>query len=198
MATHPTALDRARLGMTLAQVLDHALPACAEMEYRLVGTAAALMHGVDLPVRDLDFLVRERRAVDGFARALAPFECAVAPGWLPDAHQYFARFVVGGVEVEFSTVEGEAEGDLSETVGRGPWEHSCRLPCGRHEIAVVALELRLLTELRRGRVDRYQPILQHLRVHGGDLALVRRGLDHGGLSPDARDQVLRQLAQTPR
>ena len=40
-----TLLDQARLRETLTMVLDHAMPACARVGYRLVGTGAALLHG---------------------------------------------------------------------------------------------------------------------------------------------------------
>jgi hypothetical protein len=58
---------------TLTLVLDHVLPAgsppagrlpsCAGIDYRLVGTGAAMLHGVDLPVGDLDLLFLERAGV---------------------------------------------------------------------------------------------------------------------------------------
>jgi hypothetical protein len=56
-------LDRARLVETQILVLDHALPSCADLAYRLVGTGAAMLHGVDLPVGDLDLLFLERAGV---------------------------------------------------------------------------------------------------------------------------------------
>jgi hypothetical protein len=56
-------------------VLDHAMPACAQIEYRLVGTGAALLHGVQLPAGDIDILVKEREDVDAFGSALSSFKC---------------------------------------------------------------------------------------------------------------------------
>ena len=193
METPRRPLDRACLEETLALVLDQAMPACAGIDYRLVGTAAALLQGVELPAADVDILVRERAAVDAFSGALAPFACLVAPAWLPDTCQYYASYLVNGVEVEFSTVEVETAADTVETFGRGPWEHFVRIPCGRYEVPAVALELRLLTELYRERPDRSGPILRHLQAHGCDLALVERGLGAIGLPQAAREEVLRDL-----
>ena len=53
-------LDQARLRETLTMVLDHTMPTCAQIEYRLVGTGAALLHAVQLPAGDIDILVKER------------------------------------------------------------------------------------------------------------------------------------------
>jgi hypothetical protein len=57
----------------------------------------------------------------------------------------------------------------------------------------VNLELRLITELYRDRPDRYTPLIAHLREHGCDLDLVRRGLSGERLSPELVANVLRQL-----
>jgi hypothetical protein len=42
-------LDRSRLNEALITMLDHALPTCAHIEYRLVGTGAALAIHRNLP-----------------------------------------------------------------------------------------------------------------------------------------------------
>jgi hypothetical protein len=46
--------------------------------------------------------------------------CLDPPAWLPDARQYFARFVVEEVKVEISTVESLTDTDTFECFGRGP------------------------------------------------------------------------------
>jgi len=71
------------------------------------------------------------------------------------------------------------------------------LPCRAHRVPVVALELRLVTELVRQRPDRYTPIIAALRARGCDLAFVRRALDVAGLSPDVRAEVLAQIEGPP-
>lgn len=97
---HPTpSLVEARLRETLITVLDHALPSCAQIDYRLVGTGAALLHGVQLPAADVDLLVKERHGVDVFGSALSAFRCLEPPTWLPAAHQYCGNYEVNGVEV---------------------------------------------------------------------------------------------------
>jgi len=198
---HPTpTLDRPRLVETLTLVLDHGppsggLPACAGIAYRLVGTGAAMLHGVNLPVGDLDLLLLDRAGVDAFCAALAPFECLEPAAWLPQARQYYANYAVNGIEVGLSTVEVETESDTIETFGPGPWElHYSLLPCGPYRVPTVDLELRLITELYRDRPDRYTPLIAYLREHGCDLDLVRRGLSGGRLSQDRIESVLRQLA----
>ena len=194
-----SSLNRSRLQDTLIVVLDHVLPLygrTAVRPYRLVGTGAALLHGVELPAGDVDLLVRERTDVDAFDAALAAFECLEPPAWLPEARQYYANYWVNGVEVGVSTVEVESDLDVIETYGPGPWErHTVLLPCGPYRVPTVKLELRLITELYRDRPERYGPLIRHLRAHGCDLDLVRRGLAHIRLSPAMQENVLDQLTQ---
>ncbi|SEG76859.1 hypothetical protein SAMN05444920_104424 [Nonomuraea solani] len=64
----------------------------ADFEYRVVGTSAALLQGVHLPVGDIDLLVTRREDVDTFAAALSPFPCLYAASWLPEASQYFTNY----------------------------------------------------------------------------------------------------------
>jgi hypothetical protein len=167
-------------------VLDHAMPACAQIEYRLVGTGAALLHGVQLPAGDIDILVKEREDVDAFGSALSSFKCLFPPTWLPEARQYYANYEVNGVEVE-------TDSDVLETIGRGPWEHFSLIPCGPYAVPTVALELRLITELARQRPDRYTPIIQFMQVNGCDIELIRRGMEIARLPQASREDVLNQL-----
>jgi hypothetical protein len=191
---HPSPwLDQARLRRTLVAVLDCSMPACAGVEYRLVGTGAALLHGVELPAGDVDILVKERAGVDAFAAALASFRCVSTPAWLPHSRQYYGNYEVHGVEVGFSTVEVEADADTIETFGPGPWQHYALIPCGPHAVPTVALELRLITELYRDRADRYQPLIQYLQRHGCDSELVQRGMARVGLPQPLQESVLVQL-----
>jgi hypothetical protein len=179
-------------------VLDHAMPAYADIQYRLVGTGAALLHGVELPAGDVDVVVKNREDVDVFGAALSPFGCLSPPTWLQVTRQYYANYEVNGVEVGFSTVEIESEADTIETFGRGPWEHFVLIPCGPYAVPTVALELRLATELLRDRPDRYRPIIRHMRANGCDSDLLRRALgcdrpDAPALPQAVQEDVLRQL-----
>jgi len=189
----PNWLTLDRLQAVLCIVLDHAGPALARHPYRLVGTAAALLQGVALPARDIDILVRERPAVDAIGAALAAFRCLDPPAYLPAARQYYGNYEVDGVEVGISTVEWETDSDGIECLGRGPWEHYHLVPCGPYTVPAVALELRLVSELCRGRPDRYGPLLAHLRAHGGDAALVCRGLAARGFDSQRQQEIVRQL-----
>ncbi len=197
MSHPPATLSRTRLVEALVATLDRAMPTCSRFAYRLVGTGAALLHGVDLPAADIDILVRERKAVDAFGAALSEFKCIDEPAWLPDAKQYYGNWEVTGVEVGFSTVELESDLDTIETFGRGPWEHFVHLPCGSHEVPTVSLELRLITEVCRGRAERYGPLIEHLRAKGCDLGLVHRGLVTRGQPEEVREQVMRRLRRFP-
>lgn len=186
-------LDRKRLERTLVAVLDLALPACSRFDWRLVGTAAALLHGMPLPTADVDILVRERAAVDAFSAALSSLPCPAAPAWLEHSRQYYCAYDVGAVSVEFSTVGVQSELDYVETFGSGPWERFVPLPCGPYSVPTVALELRLITELRRQRSDRYRPILEFMAVHGCDLPFIRSAIAAAGVPPPLQEEVLSGL-----
>lgn len=195
---HPVAsLDGARFQEALTAFLDHAMPACEQIEYRLVGTGASLLHGVSLPAADIDILVRERSSVDAFGASLSSFRCLEAPAWLECSRQYYGNYEVNGVEVGISTVEVISDTDTRETFGRGPWERFSEIPCGRHVVPTVALELRLITELVRNRPDRYRPLIRHLQRHGCDLEFLRRGFVEADLTQEMRDEVLGELEEHP-
>lgn len=191
-------LDEPLLRQTLITLLDIGQPAIDGVEYRLVGTSAALLRGVQLTAGDIDLLFREREAVtrlhDELSKSPAT-ECLKGPVWMPDAKQYFARYLVDGVMVELSTVEVEVDGenDTLECFGRGPWQHFDRIPCGPYWVPTVSLELRLLTELHRGRPEKYHPIVDHLHMHGCDLELVLRGLAMHKISQQLHSEVLARL-----
>lgn len=156
----------------LKAVLRTAFTYLGGVRHRLVGTAAACLQGVDLPVGDIDLLVQHRRDVDAIAHALAGFPCIAEPRWLPASHQYFAAHLIDGVEFSVSTVETPCLDDGWECQGPGPWQHYVTVD----GIDCVRLELRLTTELLRGRSDRYKPLLAHLKTHGADLELLHRSV----------------------
>ncbi|MBN6057273.1 hypothetical protein JYK22_35445, partial [Nonomuraea sp. RK-328] len=158
----------------------------ADPTYRVGGTGAALLQGVQLPVGDVDLLVARREDVDTFAEALSSFPCLYAASWLPETSQYFARYEVNGAHLEISTVEQETDSDAMECIGRGPWQHYVLIPCGSHSVPVVRLELRLATELLRDRPDRYEPLLDHMAAQGFDPDLLDRAMTARGLSPERR------------
>jgi hypothetical protein len=191
-------LGQTRLRETLTTVLHCAMPTCAQIEYRLVGTGAALLHGVSLPAADVDILVKERHAVDSIGSALSPFNCLEAPAWLPETQQYYGNYDVDGVEVGISTVEVESDVDTVETFGRGPWEHFTLITCGPYAVPTVALELRLITELFRQRPDRYEPLVQFLQDHGCDLDFIQRGMVAAGLPRPMHDDIVHRLKDAPR
>ena len=183
-------LTRAEVARTLVRVLEAWQPA---FPYRLVGTAAALLQGVELPARDIDILCRERAAVDQFAAALAHCPALQEPVWLAGDHQYFCNYEVEGVEVGASTVEIDTGHDTTETFGTGPWRHFVEVPLGAHRVPAVRLELRLATELLRR--HRAEPLIAFLGAHGGDTPLAARALENAGVARRTRTRVLARLAQ---
>ena len=190
------ALDEATVRQTLAKVLDRVLPAAPDTEYRFVGTASAVLRGICMPAGDLDILLKVRRGVDVFSGAVSDLPwttCHMPPVWLPDSRQYFSRYLVNGVVVEFSTVETQTDSDAMECFGRGPWEHFDLVACGSHQVPTVALELRLISEVSRQRPERYQSILAYLRGRGCDVELVRRGMARRRISDDLQQEILVQL-----
>lgn len=182
---------RAQIEMALASVLAHV----PDAEVRLVGTASSMLRGIDLPANDVDVLFRQRADVDAWFEALTGIvDVDTAPVWLADAYQYFARVRVDGIVVELSTVEIEVDDDTVECLGEGPWRHCDVLACDGWPIAAVATELRLITEVSRGRTDRYRPIIRHLQVAGCDRALLRRGLDNAGVASEQAESLLSELS----
>jgi hypothetical protein len=182
--------DRAELLQTLSLVLRRVGPG---LTYRLVGTGAALAQGVRLPAGDIDILLARRSDVDRCAAALAEFPCLTAPVWLADPGQYYVRFAVEGIDVGFSTVELPTHTDTVECMGSGPWRHYVDVAVEEHLIPAVCLELRLVSELVRDRTDRYQPLIAHLRQHGGDPDLLRRSMRDRGVGPAIQRRTLDQL-----
>ena len=170
----------------------------AAPDYRVGGTSAALLQGVQLPVGDVDLLMARREDVDTVAAALSSFPCLYATSWLPQSSQYFARYEVNQVHLEISTVEQETDSDGMECIGRGPWEHYVLVTCGSHRVPVVRLELRLATELLRDRPDRYDPLLDHLAAQGFDPDLLDRAMTARGLSAEQRHLVNNRLGTATR
>ncbi|MEU4782428.1 hypothetical protein [Micromonospora sp. NPDC023633] len=182
--------DQAELRKILSTVLDQIDPDATGLDYRLVGTSAALLQGVELPAGDIDILVARRTDVDSIAAALSRFPCLHPPVWLPDARQYFAHHQVEQIDVGASTVERPADTDALECTGTGPWQHYVQVQCGKYVVPAVRLELRLGSELYRDRPDRYMPLIDHMRVHGADLHLVRKVVAERGVQPAMQARVL--------
>lgn len=184
-------LSRVEFERSLASILTRV----PEAELRLVGTASSVLRGIELPANDLDVLFRDRGVVDSWFSVLSDhLDVDTAPAWIADAQQYFARLHDGDVMIELSTVEIESDLDTFECFGEGPWRYFDLVPCGDRMVPAVATELRLITEISRGRHDRSGPIIDYLRVVGCDIALIRRGLAHAGVTPAAAAQIIDELS----
>jgi hypothetical protein len=165
---------------------------CSDAAFRVVGTASSLLRGIETTANDIDLLFRERLGVDDWFTALTrEGDVLDAPRWLADSSQYFARVGFAGTIVELSTVEIDDDGDTNECFGHGPWEHFDVVVVGSAALPVVATELRLITEIVRGRRDRIDPLVARLRRGPCDRALVERGLTRAAI---ARDDVARMLS----
>ncbi|MDQ7792918.1 MAG: hypothetical protein RDU89_00700 [bacterium] len=87
--------------------------------------------------------------------------------------------------------------DTIETFGRGSSERFVLLPYGPDSVPTVGLELRLITELYRGRVDRYRPLLTLLPARDCDLAFMVRAMQAAGLPDTMQGEVLEELGAPP-
>jgi hypothetical protein len=188
-------VDRVGVERALRQVL----PLVPKAETRLVGTASSVLRGIDLRAADIDILFRTRAGVDAWFEVLSADRAVeTAPSWMADARQYFARVYVDEVAVELSTVEIDTDSDTAECIGTGPWRHFDLLSWGDGILPAVASELRLITEVGRGREDRYRPIQEFLRTGDCDLALITRGLAQLGISQSCIDQMVERLSPKGR
>lgn len=184
-------LDRVGVERALVSILTRVPSA----EFRLVGTASCVLRGIEMPAADIDILFDDRADVDAWFSALsADLSVQAAPTWIADAHQYFAGVNAAGVSIELSTVETETENDTTECCGAGQWRYFDPVVCGSTTVPAVATALRLITELTRSREVRYRPIIDHLRLDGCDLPLIRRGLTNVGATQEVVDRLLIDLA----
>jgi hypothetical protein len=92
----------------------------------------------------------------------------------PFGHQYLAEGELGGVPVQVSTVESSLGGRrrLAECVGEAPWRYFSLVDVAGRPLPLVASELRLASDLMRGRDDRWRPIAAHLLATGFDVELL--------------------------
>jgi hypothetical protein len=171
-------LSGADVDLVLSQVLALVPPG----EFRLVGGAASALRGVELSAGDVDVLFRERDDVDRWCASLSIEHTVVEwPRWIEESSQYFASVLVCGERVELSTVELHTALDTVECLGPGPWTHFDRVVSGEVVVPVVAEELRLVTEVARGREARWSAITRFLAERGSDVELVQRGLADCGI-----------------
>jgi hypothetical protein len=184
--------DRTELRRVLSLVLDLLNPDASGLEYRLVGTGAALAQGVQLPTGDIDILVTRRDEVDTFAAALSGFPCLEPPASLPRPGS------TSPTSTSMGSTWAPAPSRCRRTPRRlsasgGPWQHYLRVDLGKHTVPAVALELRLVSELIRNRPDRYIPLIEYMRSHGADLQLVQKSMNDRGVDPMLQQQTLDQL-----
>ncbi|MFR9727329.1 hypothetical protein ACL02R_28805 [Streptomyces sp. MS19] len=151
------------------------------LRYRLVGTAAASVQGVDLPVGDVDVLFARRRDIDAAAEALGHLPCVSPPRGIAVSRQYYACCTVDGIGFGVSTMERDCAEDGWENQGPGPWRHHVTVDRDGPRPDRVRLELRLTTGFLRDRPDRHRPPLAHLRAHGAALGPLRHSLAVRGI-----------------
>lgn len=149
---------------------------------RVVGTASSSLRGIVLPVADIDILARDRATIDELVAASASSPATLIE--TPFGRQYLAEHRVDDVPMQFSTVERDPSGRsrLAECVGETPWRHFSFVDVDGHPVPVVASELRLASDLMRGREDRWRPIAAHLVATGIDQELLDQAV-HGFPQP---------------
>ena len=142
----------------------------------VVGTASSALRGIELPVADVDVLAWDRHTVDELVAASGSPPAALIA--TPFGHQYLADHELNGVPAQFSTVESNVTGRrrLAECVGETPWRYFSVVEVTGRPVPVVASELRLASDLMRGRLDRWRPIAAHLLVNGFDLELLSQAV----------------------
>ena len=167
--------------ITVGQVVEAISPVLDDLvrisnRVRVVGTASSALRGVTLPVGDIDILARNRETVDELVVALGSSPAEVIE--TPFGHQYLADHEIGGVPVQVSTVESSVSGRrrLAECVGEAPWRYFSLVDVAGRPIPVVASELRLASDLMRGREDRWRPIAAHLLSTGFDVELLSQAV----------------------
>lgn len=182
-----------RLLEVLKKVLNATEGVVSPDTYRLVGTTATILHGVPVPSKGVDFLMRDHESVDAFHLAMSPFKIDVPPTYLPEDKQYWASYFVDSIHVGVSTVEWPAESDGIECCGEGPWKHFTKLPWGQHNVPTVNQELRLVSELFRERPDRYQPMIRAMRGTKINVELLKRGMAERSIASEKQAQIIGQL-----
>lgn len=166
---------------TAGQVVEAISPVLDDLvrlsdRIRLVGTASSALRGVVLPVGDVDILARDRDTVDELVVGLGSPPATLIE--TPFGHQYLADQSAAGLSVQVSTVESSATGRrrLAECVGETPWRYFSLVDVAGRPIPAVASELRLASDLMRGREDRWRPLAAHLLATGFDVELLSQAV----------------------
>ena len=106
--------------------------------------------------------------------------CDASPRWVdtPFGGQYISDYRIGGVPIQISTVElsDPDPGYVAECAGDAPWLHFDTIDIDAYAIPVVASELRLLSDVIRGRTDRWRETASFLATHGYDDRLLSDAL----------------------
>jgi hypothetical protein len=162
-------------------------------DYRLVGTAAALIQNVEIQTGDIDILFKQREGIDAIHPLLG--KCLKQPEFLGEEEdgQYLAIYEFKNVILELSTVEYVTDNETMECFGQGPWKNYKNVRVESYSIPVVLLELRLLSELSRGRENRIRSLMEYLQVKGCNLDLIQKGMEERNLDPEIRRKIIKQL-----
>lgn len=189
-------VDNDALLSVLAKVLDAGKAVMSPDKYRLVGTAASVLHGAETPARGVDFIMADRENVDAIHLVLSAFKVDSPPIYQPEVQLYWSSYFVDDVHVQVVVHEMPAGTDGIETRGEGPWTHYTNLTCGNHIVPTVNLELRLINEVWRNRLDRVEPLIAYMRSLDVDLALLQRGMNETQILREWQEDILGRLSQT--
>jgi hypothetical protein len=148
---------------------------------------------------------RDERARPGLDGATGPSLLETPVIWF-----YSVSWQIGDVVIGWSTCEPPGglpkdpatlpaglramyDSDLYECLGRAPWLHNDEVSVAGHRIPCVATELRLVSELVRGRPDRYERIFDFLEGREVDGELLARSVAHRGVAIDTHPRLARLL-----
>ncbi len=182
---------------TADQIIGAILPVLDDIvrlsnRVRVVGTASSALRGIELAVADVDILARDRETVDELVAVSGSPPATLIE--TPFGYQYLADHQLSGVPMQLSTVESNLTGRrrLAECGGETPWRYYSLVDVAGRPVAVVASELRLASDLLRGRDNRWRPIAAHLVAIGFDVELLSQAVV--GLPPAMLDDLKRALA----
>ncbi|WP_043932084.1 hypothetical protein [Bacillus sp. EB01] len=185
----------------LVKVQKLVTDAGSDLEWILVGSVGSVLQGAEMEPGDIDVYVRHQEDVSRFAELFRSYSRESSTEGEPGADWYSSRdvpiftqtfpsgfswtkgrWVIEGCEVEAVHI-GNSAGISDNLTGDGIWEGGKYIWDMYKEVAfqgykfrVVPLEIQLESNLRRGRQDRAEAILDALRTNGYDSELLSKAL----------------------
>ncbi|ALC90476.1 hypothetical protein AM500_12275 [Bacillus sp. FJAT-18017] len=185
----------------LVRIQELVTDAGSDLEWILVGSVGSVLQGAEMEPGDIDVYVRHQEDVSRFAELFKSYSLETSTQGEPGSDWYSSREVPiftqtfpsgfswtkGRWKIEEFEVEavhiGDSAGIPDNLKGDGIWEGGRYIWDMYKEVAfqeykflVVPLEIQLESNLRRGRQDRAEAILDALRTNGYDSELLSKAL----------------------